>query len=392
MAYTRRMREGSLRRLALAAVAASVGSLLAFLFLETAYLWCALAWAAVAAYAMLRSETVARRALWFNVAVVLLAVGAFEGFVGSSSPRSLREERWNRWWDSIYQRDDVLGHRAKPGYKNSCELLYDGQLVFDATYTIDEDGLRVGPTEAEDAPRACVLFFGGSYTFGEGVDDEATMPYLVGARSAGLYRVRNFGFSGYGPHQMLAQIESGVVARVADCDPAYAVYQAHPHHVLRAGGKWWWDHRGPRYTMTTDGDAHREGNFDDGTGFLDGLLTRSAAARRARDAVRPDENDVELFHAIVHRSRRLLEQAYPGIEFHVLYWDVGDPRLFDDDDRTTQITVHRVTDIFPERQRWEGVYTFEHDVHPTPHAHSLLAGHIVRNVLTHDGATARSGN
>lgn len=72
----------------------------------------------------------------------------------------------------------------------------------------------------------CVLFFDDSLTFGEGVNDNQTMPYRVGMRSAGALRVYNFAFHGYGPHQMLAQIELGVVRDTIDCLPDHAIYQA----------------------------------------------------------------------------------------------------------------------------------------------------------------------
>jgi len=40
--------------------------------------------------------------------------------------------------------------------------------------------------------------------FAEGVNDDEAYPNVVAAVLAGTYGVRNFAFSGYGPHQMLA--------------------------------------------------------------------------------------------------------------------------------------------------------------------------------------------
>jgi hypothetical protein len=56
--------------------------------------------------------------------------------------------------------------------------------------------------------------FGCSFTFREGVEDREAMPYLVGELSK--YIVYNFGFHGYGAHQMLSALEYGIVDRIVD--------------------------------------------------------------------------------------------------------------------------------------------------------------------------------
>ena len=77
-------------------------------------------------------------------------------------------------------------------------------------YTIGPNGLRVSPPYEEVADVPCALFFGGSFTFGTGVEDDEALPYVAGILSEGKYRVYNFGYRGYGPHQMLAALESGL--------------------------------------------------------------------------------------------------------------------------------------------------------------------------------------
>jgi hypothetical protein len=74
-------------------------------------------------------------------------------------------------------------------------------LIYDVTYTIDADGLRIAAGLDENPhDNRCMLFFGCSFTFGEGVDDHEAMPYVAGTLAN--LRAYNFGFPGYGPHQM----------------------------------------------------------------------------------------------------------------------------------------------------------------------------------------------
>ncbi len=82
----------------------------------------------------------------------------------------------------------------------------------------------------------CVLFFGGSFTFGEGLNDNETMPYSVGIKMKGKYQVYNFGFHGYGPHQMLSAIEHNMVNDIISCKQKYVIYQALVTHADRSGG------------------------------------------------------------------------------------------------------------------------------------------------------------
>ena len=89
------------------------------------------------------------------------------------------------------------------------------------------------------------------------------MPYLVGERSGNRFRVYNFGFHGYGPHQMLAALTGGRVQDTVDCQPTHVVYQAIVPHVERVSGLATWDRHGPRYVETQDGGVRLAGRFDD---------------------------------------------------------------------------------------------------------------------------------
>ena len=79
-----------------------------------------------------------------------------------------------------------------------------GETLYAVVYSVDKRGLRVEPPLAPGHGDRCVLFFGCSYTFGEGVNDAETLPYRTGVLAEGRLRMINFGLHGYGPHQMLA--------------------------------------------------------------------------------------------------------------------------------------------------------------------------------------------
>lgn len=199
-------------------------------------------------------------------------------------------------------------------------LLASGKVLYDVTYTIDDDGLRTTP-RGYSTPQA--LFFGCSYTFGEGVQDDETLPALFGA-GTGISAV-NFGFHGYGPHQMLRALELDLPRAFGHGSATVALYTAHPTHIDRANGRSAWDQQGPKYELT-DGTLQYRGPFSQTPWLLDKLLSHSKLASAVRGrlgALATDETrDRETFLAIVRESGRLVQTNY-GAQFYVLLWDVG---------------------------------------------------------------------
>jgi hypothetical protein len=135
--------------------------------------------AALCAVLLLLARTTAARAVWFNVAFLVLAVGAFDAYVGE---RVVPQEKQQIFGNAgeLFLPDDALGVRPKPDFKTTAKGYIRGKEIYDVTYTFDEAGLRIAPPEAPGTPDDCVLFFGDSYTLGEGVDDDETMPYRNG--------------------------------------------------------------------------------------------------------------------------------------------------------------------------------------------------------------------
>lgn len=98
-----------------------------------------------------------------------------------------------------------LGNQATPGVHSSIKYAANNQLIYNAIYTIGDDGFRITPGN-HSLKNERVNFFGCSFMFGEGLNDNQTLPYFVAKQSPFL--VKNFGFHGYGPHQALAILTS----------------------------------------------------------------------------------------------------------------------------------------------------------------------------------------
>lgn len=164
-----------------------------------------------------------------------------------------------------YQPSDILGYAPKPATLITAKRTYAGELIYDVEYRINRSGMRHTPASATHSTKACILFFGGSFTFGEGLNDTDTVANYVAHMDSNKARVFNFGYSGYGPQQMLAAIDQGLVSKLAgSCTKVTAVYTGVTQHIARVAGYSWWDLHGPKYTLDKNGAAQYTGHFDDG--------------------------------------------------------------------------------------------------------------------------------
>jgi hypothetical protein len=329
-----------------------------------------------------------------NVAAISMALAIFEVYLSIGAPGSDGTRMEGTITDGFTHPDDVLGYAPNKNSRVTARKYYGDSLLYDAVYTINSDGLRVAPP-TEDRPLGCVVFFGDSVTFGEGLNDTDTFPYQVGLKSNSRYAIYNFAFSGYGPHQMLASLKAGVVSRTLRCRPTQFIYLTIPEHIARAAGLAFWDKHGPRFKLAGDGTVSQDGHFDDAPRLLGGLTLPTWVWRSLRSSLtwqklfgsqrNPDPADLALLLAVIHESARLVKEQYEGAEFDVILWDGRiDPRLdlIEADLRGTGIPVFRLTSAIPNYPRdWRSYVLSTHDLHPNSVQDELLADYIVSHVL-----------
>lgn len=371
------------RRLALALAALAVWAAVSLAALPAPWVWIGIGWFAIAWAASWTSPD--RSLVWFNLGIAFLVLGLFEAVAWFRPAPHFDPERIEGYAGP----DDVLGYAPQLTGPVRVSKFYGEHPIFDVVYTFDRHHLRVSapPDRPEDPEAPCILFFGGSYTYGEGVEDAQSLPWRAAVLTG--MRTRNFGFQGYGPHQMLAAIESGRVERAAECRPTFAIYMPILDHVNRAVGLAHWDRSGPRYRLAPDGSAVRDGHFDDDTGALARFaleqFEKSLIVERVNQRRREvGADDFAVFHAIVDTARRRLAERWPGIGFHAIVWDrSGDPPpLFWEGLERRGIAVHRMSRILPQRRDGDPRFEVsEYDRHPGGVVYDAIARYVARRIV-----------
>lgn len=350
-----------------------------------------------------------RGAVWVNIAAAVLALGVGEWYQWYITP-----EKKNSYCcdDAYFIRNDDFGMVPRKNFTATHVKTINSVPIYKTTYTMDSNGLRIAPPYDPLNLRGSLLFFGCSFTIGEGVADNETMPYLAGLLTHGRYAVYNFGFHGYGPQQMLAALETGLTESIVTVPPKYIIYQAIPYHIERVAGLMTWFPHAPRYRPAHGGRVTVQGNFD--TVPDESRYSGIERFWRARGAwghavsatlrksflynalVSPFRSlsleDVQLFLDIVGQSRDLAMAKYPNAEFHVILWD----NMFRQQSfqaflpsvlngfRDRHMRVHLMSEIIPDYGGGVPNTLYElhqHDSHPNALTHRVIAEYVADTIV-----------
>lgn len=386
----------------LAWIFAAAVTLVSLKYFTIPYLWIFLA-GATALFVTAAMDR-GRRPLWFNLACLASGLAVFEYYTWTSSHRGFAASRVSGGsYDEHLIPHEELGWALPPESVMTQTLSFEGELLYDATYTIGPDGLRISsPAERGDGRSTeCALFFGNSFTFGQGLADHEALPFRVHEESAQRYRTYNFGLNGYGAHQMLSALQHGLVRDTVQCDReqvTHVFYQSITDHLRRSAGRVWWETRGPRYVLTEDGGVRSAGSFEDeedydedrslveilGTQIIKSMIYQKIVQGTY---VRKYSRDViDLYLEIIAEARRVALADYPAAEFHILLWDEdnADNRAIRDGLRRRDIKVHLMSDILPNYRADDlnDEYRIHvRDPHPNALANELIAQYVIREVL-----------
>jgi hypothetical protein len=271
-----------------------------------------------------------------------------------------------------------LGPLPVPNTATEFKEVLDGRLIADVTYRIDASGLREISKSVQGRPHK-VAFFGCSFMFGHGVENDQTLPYYFVRAASGTVEGFNFAGEGWGPHQMLREIETGFVRRVAGT-PDLAIYEAIPDHLRRVAGRAPWE-SGPRYALCRGDEACYAGPFHSAyyeicRFWLDKSWTVKFLENHFGNFSRP--SDLPLFLAVLKRTRSLL--AANGTRFVIVLWDQNElAKQMTNALRANKFDVVALSSIVSERNLKKHPL-MQPDRHPSPAANQAIGAYLWEQV------------
>jgi hypothetical protein len=273
-----------------------------------------------------------KRAGWMlhNLAFVFLALATTELYLG------FQKTDTHTAYLHTMKSQDGLGYVGRRGTFRGVKTYGFGTgLVYDAQYSMP-NGWRITPDSLKKDGQT-VMFFGDSFTFGEGVNDEETLPNAFSIISG--MRAVNFGLSGWGAQEMLRLLELDIPKKIESSSPSLMVYTAIEDHIRRAAGRAAWDPNGPLYEIQ-NGHAHYVGSFSENNvachslesgSVIKNLLLGShiwqayidSGADFCPTAPEDAERDRTRYLDIVKAANLIAQQEY-GCRLVVVLWGGGD--------------------------------------------------------------------
>ncbi len=199
------------------------------------------------------------------------------------------------------------------------------EQIYSVRYTIDEFGRRRVPGQNEKAPMAA-LFWGCSFTFGEGLDDQDTLPAFFANRARSVVPY-NFGVRGYAPNDMIVRLRSEDTVRGIAQAKGVALYIYLDAHVSRALGyldNYVWTRTHPLIELDREGRAMHKGTFEEGQPLKDLWLQMLGLSETIRLfklnwPLLVTDSDLDRFADLVGALKLEMREKFPGFEFVVVF-------------------------------------------------------------------------
>lgn len=335
---------------------------------------------------------------FYLLGLALLVGGAAEAYFtwfGTSliSKNEVQAKEWTLAGGDYYVADTARGYAAGANVRKRVRKSLGDRVIYDVVYSTNARGLRVAPRDLKPpipgpaGGAQNVVFLGDSFTFGEGLPDDAAIPYQLEELSGGRCRSYNFGFHGYGAQQMLRILETGLLDQaVTEQGPLVVVYGALLQHIERASGKMIWDEKVPRYRLNASGVAECVGTFADDPDFAENLKRSKALsdprAQLLAGLAGPPRTpeDTRLFVQLVRQARDAVAKRQG--KFLVLLWPLGDKDAPAVARELVQagIDVVSVDDVLKEYPDPPEKYRIELDNHPSRLATARIAAYLDRRL------------
>lgn len=287
---------------------------------------------------------------------------------------------------TIFHPDQVLGHRLAPNLQVRAQRLGTANdVLFAASYSTDANGHRITPIEHPDRREKFILFFSDSFIFGEGVNDDETLPSRVSAL-APAYVSYNYGVQGYGPQQMMLQLQSDEITSDVRQKSGILIYLFLKNHINRVIGSMSLYNSGdhmPYYRLEAN-DAlmqyHRQNIQKSPQGALYNILGNSILLKVLNfDLPIIGEQELRTTTRIIQTAREEYKRKFKSDEFYVLLYPGDTDKLIPYLEKAG-IKYLDYSKLFVSSMPEYHLYQ---DFHPSPLAHQTLAEQIVKDLNLH---------
>lgn len=265
----------------------------------------------------------------------------------------------------------------------------DGDTVCDITMTTDRFHKRVTPDHATENQQFA-MFLGCSIVFGEGVEDDETMPWHF-QQLSGEYNAYNFGANGHATNHVLARFTCENLREQVPETEGIAFYIFFWDHLWRANGSMnrymAWMSNAPYYEMK-QGRLVRDQSFRDGRRGLSTLywlLSHSSIVKYygLDFPVKLRRKHVELVAEMVAEARNQFKTQFGTDAFYFVYYpEWTEPDSVLRNHLNACLKARRIEIIDLSKGGYHQEMTLGWDPHPSSATHQRLAGDLLQYICS----------
>jgi hypothetical protein len=287
-------------------------------------------------------------------------------------------------YDSSYAFDEFLGRKPIPNHVFKWVKTLNGKPAISIDFTVDSLSRRVTPAVDSATRTQYGLFLGCSFTYGDAVRDNETIPYFFQKQNAD-FQTYNYGFFGYSPRHALARFQHQDIAKQVTQKQGFAVYTFIDDHINRAIPSVGWigmyDGFFPdidEKTMQTTG-VYR---LNHPLKYRAGMMIFKSKIRQHYGMDFPfvyRPQDYELTANLLKATQEAYQKQFGNNRFYVALYpdqlkkDSPMPKLLQE--RGIKVLDYRKLFPFPSKQ-----YQCTYDGHPNPEAHRLFAAQLAKDL------------
>jgi len=206
-----------------------------------------------------------KKAVLINISIFIILWVILEFTFGIiNNKKSPGISYFGSYKEGYFVSDSNLGYKPKPSSKVNSIKIINKDTVYNVCYTTDKYCRRVTSSVCADSLKYFAIFFGGSITFGEGVNDSETYVSRINYFMP-EYKCYNYAFCGYGPNQMLAKLQDSNFPDEIKYDSGICIYTYIDEHIKRALGAMSvvseWAKETPFFAYDKEGHIVRKGSF-----------------------------------------------------------------------------------------------------------------------------------
>jgi hypothetical protein len=285
--------------------------------------------------------------------------------------------------------DSLLGYRPDNNVYCSGKKIFGDTLIYQMSYRLDSSGHRVTPDSLTTKEKFAV-FLGCSFTFGDGLNDYETIPFLF-SKITKTFKGYNLGYSGYGPNQGLIKLQHDSLRKMVKQKDGIGFYIFIHDHINRTIGSMssFMMNRGqsPCFELE-DGNVVHKGLFINARPMRSSVYEKMGGNSFCRffGIGHPfwlTNEHFELTGKVLEKMSNEFQNKFQNDKFYVIIYPSISQKDYEADEHIIQYLKNKKIKYLDYRKLFnptEKRFFIHHDNHPTALANDFLTKQIVKDL------------